>query len=262
MTKESQKYVAIPIPTYEEATSSRPHSSQPFQGSGEVSDDAERQGLLGAGQGTRAGRLSTRDSNYQRPIAETTRDSFDSDFTLPEVTDDEAEELRHDMEQMDIAEPGSQTGQPRRRGGLLPRFPKRIANLGETFTSWHLPSLPVGFPTIRDLTSRLPQLPDHIKPSFPMLARVIALLMVLTLVYGLVVMRVFTWRSMPMGQQYSPESVRSFVQAAVDKDMIEKYLYEVSFDDHVAGTKGDFFLAEWVEEKFREARLDGVFTEE
>ncbi|KAI7313082.1 hypothetical protein KC315_g11785, partial [Hortaea werneckii] len=46
-----KQYANIPIPTYDEATSSRPASSQQQRGPQEVSDDAERQGLLEEGNG-------------------------------------------------------------------------------------------------------------------------------------------------------------------------------------------------------------------
>lgn len=47
----------------------------------------------------------------------------------------------------------------------------------------------------------------------------------------------------------------------VDPEVIQNYLREISYDDHVAGTKGDFFLAEWIEKLFHEANLDGVFVD-
>ena len=40
------RYANIPIPSYDEATSSRPTSSQDLRGNGEINNEAERQGLL------------------------------------------------------------------------------------------------------------------------------------------------------------------------------------------------------------------------
>jgi len=85
---------------------------------------------------------------------------------------------------------------------------------------------------------------------------------VLGFVYGLVIMRVLTWRVATPGQQFVSESVRNFVQSSVDPQSIKNYLYEVSYDDHVAGTKGDFFLAEWVHDLFIEAGLQDVHYDE
>lgn len=44
--KDEQRYDSLAIPSYEEATSSRPSSSHFGLGPEEISDDAERQGLL------------------------------------------------------------------------------------------------------------------------------------------------------------------------------------------------------------------------
>ena len=92
--------------------------------------------------------------------------------------------------------------------------------------------------------------------------RLIISMLVLGFVYGLVVMRVLTWRVPTPGQQFVSESVRNFVQSSVNADRIRSYLYEVSFDDHVAGTKGDFFLAEWVHDLYIEAGLEDVHYDE
>ncbi|KAL1311414.1 hypothetical protein AAFC00_001576 [Neodothiora populina] len=94
------RYESLPIPTYEEATSSRPSSSQTL-GPEEISDDAEREGLL-----------------YHAPTAESPRPSEDSE--------NEATAIRRSMEQMDVMEPE----EPRRpsirdrlRNIRIPRIP-------------------------------------------------------------------------------------------------------------------------------------------
>ncbi|KAG9888513.1 hypothetical protein KCU98_g16756, partial [Aureobasidium melanogenum] len=72
-----KKYAHLPIPSYEEATSSRPSSSSNVN---ETSDETERQGLLG-----RQPSQSARNGAYRAPTAESPRPSEDSDLYLPEV---------------------------------------------------------------------------------------------------------------------------------------------------------------------------------
>ena len=52
------------------------------------------------------------------------------------------------------------------------------------------------------------------------------------------------------------------MQGAIDPKNIEKYLFEVSYDDHMAGTVGDYALAERIKNYFITARLDGVANDE
>jgi len=64
-----------------------------------------------------------------------------------------------------------------------------------------------------------------------------------------------------MGGRFMPSAVRQFVQSAIDKQNIESYLKQISYDDHLAGTKGDFFLAKYVEDHFKAAELDSVYLD-
>ena len=95
---DPHKYASLPIPSYEEAISLRPSSSQNHRGPGEISDDAERQGLLGQNAG------------YQPPIADSPRSSEDSDLRLPEVNGDD----RRQIEELDYLDPSQDaTSSPR-----------------------------------------------------------------------------------------------------------------------------------------------------
>jgi N-acetylated-alpha-linked acidic dipeptidase len=204
-----------PIPTYEEAVGTE-----------------EIQGLLSSRR-----HASRHPSGFQPPTADSPRNSQDSNFTEPELDDENDRELRRDIEQMELEEPTD-----RHRSSL--QFPKF------TYLREHLSGI------------SLPQIPSFLtffKPSWILLIRFVALVLVVGLVYGLVVMRVLTWRYGGPGGQFLPESVRQHIQFAVDAESIKGYLKEIAFDDHVAGTKGDFFLAEWVEELYKEAGLDGVW---
>src|SRR5436189_5169727 len=98
MSDEKPRYESLPIPSYEEATSSRPASSQSRLGPEEVSDDAERQGLLSHDAFFRY------PAGYHSPTAESVRSSLDF---LPSSNGSSVrgstEHLR--MDQMDVEEP-------------------------------------------------------------------------------------------------------------------------------------------------------------
>lgn len=247
-------YESLPIPTYEEATGSRPHSSQSFHGAQEVSHDAQRQersGLLGASSSQRHG-------NYRAPTVESERSSFDSDVTsLRESEEDEA--LREDMEQFEVTDPeGQRRAQrwERRRNN----FHKRIAILTHSLSSIHLPTIPV--PRLDWLRSRMPQASPEYKPDWPIVARVFGLMLIVAFVYAMFALKIFGTSGPFLGQHYNPESVRAFVQGNIDRGKIEAYMNQVTYDAHVAGTRGDFFLAEYVEQHFNAAKLDKVSHED
>ncbi|KAK4954752.1 hypothetical protein LTR66_013511, partial [Elasticomyces elasticus] len=236
----------LPIPTYEEATSSRPASSQTHRGPEEPSDDAERQGLLGRGSEPR------RNGNYQAPSAQSVRSSQDSDLHLPEVNghEDEDEDLRHDMEQMDVLDPLQPDTAAQRRARMRSQFSKRLSSLTTTLSSIHLPSFAA-------LTSRIPRLSDQYRPSLPIVARLAGLFTIIALIYILFALDVIPTRSR-IGQQYDPESVRTYVQGHVDANRIRDYLKYITSYDHVAGSEGDLFLARWIQGLWESAKLDDV----
>lgn len=124
MGDSKSRYEHLPIPTYEEATSSRPTSSQSRLGPEEISDDAERQGLLRGDNG-----------NYQPPTVESARPSLDS---LDGLEHDEEEEVRREMQQMDIEDPGSDSSS--NRSLLRYRLSKRFSTFTNSFSSLTLPS--------------------------------------------------------------------------------------------------------------------------
>ena len=120
------KYANLPIPTYEEAISSRPGSSQ--RGPGEVSDDAERQGLLGQNEA------------YRPPTVESPRSSEDSDLHLPEVTGDYDRRQIEELDYLDPSVPSSRQQGIYHRARLRRQWSKRFANISATFSSLRLPS--------------------------------------------------------------------------------------------------------------------------
>ncbi|KAK7714467.1 hypothetical protein SLS57_007195 [Botryosphaeria dothidea] len=225
---------SLPIPTYEEATSSRPPSALSYLGPNEVSDDAERQGLLGrSGASDRGGGASRRPDGYQQPSVESVRDSMESDLSLPDMVEESEDEetgLHREMEQLEVIEVGGQPhGSRRARIGMS--FSKRISSIGATLSS------------IR----------------YSVFLRLFGVLMMASLVYALLVTSVF-----PLGHggmaPFNPEWARSFVQSQISAERIRDNLKHITSIDHVAGTKGDKFLANWIESFFKQAGMDKVAT--
>lgn len=268
------RYASIPIPTYDEAI--RPSSSQTFRGATEVSDDAERQGLLGQ-------------DNYRPPTVESPRSSedSDSDLRLPEVTGDGDDDRRR-VEELDYLDPNTPDPDSRQpglyhRARLRSKFSQHLSKLGATLSSLRLPSFrsfytPVSSDTeeatstttrptsppsrlswLTRMAQRVPTIPEQYRISAANAARLCGLLSIAILIYVLMVVEVFPNGGRYMGQRFDPESVRSFVQDNVDAARIEEYLMHITGYDHVAGTEGDLYLAEWMKERWiEEGRLDDV----
>lgn len=249
MTRE--KFEHVPIPTYEEATASGSGSHIP----GDHEADIEREGLLG--NRSTQGRARN-NGNYQAPTAESVRSSQESDLTelVSDGAEDEEQALRRDMEQMEEGESSDDT-RARERAARRQGFTKRFS---DTLTSLHLPR----FSSFNFLNFHLPQLSDQYKPGWGILARLFGIFLIMALVYTLVVMKVFNpsgGQTMGGGQRFMPSAIRSFVQGTINKGNIEAYLLQVTFDDHVAGTVGDFFLANYIEQHFKSAGFDNVYLD-
>jgi len=252
------KYDNIPIPTYEEATSSRPTSSLTNRGPEEPSDDAERQGLLGSGGrgggGGGGGQTRTRRGEYQPASVEDARPSMESDLSIPEMADDdddaEAASLRRDMEEMEVDDIDSARGRRRRRMD----FSKRFNLIRHSFSSFSLPN--VRMPSFTFITSRI-QMPEGYSISLPIVARLVGIAIIVIFLYVLFALDIIP-NSRHMVQHYDPESVRARVQSDVDGDRIADYLRYITSFDHVAGTEGDLYLAKWQFERWGTQDLDQV----
>ncbi|KAK2770019.1 hypothetical protein FQN53_005719 [Emmonsiellopsis sp. PD_33] len=257
MGDEKSKYEFLPIPSYEEATSSRPPSAQSRLGPEEVSDDAERQGLLS--HASHSGHESRYPAGYHPPTVESARSSLDF---LPSSSGSSArgstEDLRRELEQMDVEEPDEASSSSRSS------FSKRFTHFRKTLSSIHLP-----------LWKYMPKFKFNFKPQFfsslasrlegqnyIILLRMIGLFIVVGIVYILLVSDVFNFsRRINMGQMYEPESVRVFVQSHINESYIAENLEIMTNFPHVAGTEGNYVLAEWVEDKLKNSLFDEVELE-
>lgn len=243
-----------PIPTYEEATSSRTPSRL---GPQEVSDDAERQGLLGHDlPPAQTSNSRRRNGYYHPPSVQSVRSSEDSGLGSP-VRDSEDAALRQEMEEMDVLDPESAEDGRARRNRSQSRFSKRFYNITDRLSSFHLPRIPWpswGFGAW--LKDRLPKIPEEYRPGWAIIARLCGLILIVSLVYMLVVSEIVPMGGAGFGQPFSPEWVRQQVQENVQTWKIQENLRYITSYDHSGGTEGSFFLGQWIEGKFKEAHMD------
>jgi hypothetical protein len=248
--KNPQRYVALPIPSYEEATSSRPTSSQSRRGSEEISDDAERQGLLHYPAG----------SAHQPPTDESARSSLD---LLPSVDASErgsTDVLRREIEQLEVEEADNDNGS--HRSLLTNRFSKRITSFTNSLSSLNLPFrryLPsFSFPRIRPSSWGRAE-----NNRIVIFGRIFGAFLILSVVYLLIATDILSLGArQTFGQIYNPEGIRMFIQSNMNKNgNIQEYLEYLTRDVHVAGTKGNLFYAEWIKDLFESASLEDVVLE-
>lgn len=245
-----EPYGSLPIPTYEEAIS-RPSSSQSFLGPSEISNDAERQGLLG--------RTAPQHNGYQAPTVESARSSLDFQISSGERSSaDSVEGLQMELEQMEVLDPVV-TGYP--EGSRGHRLSKRITSLKQSLSSIHLP-FRRWIPSLETLRARIPSVTHGFKVNWILVGRVFALLLVVTLVWLLFVSDLFSiGQRQGAGQMFDPESVRNYIQTHINETNILELAERFTGFDHIAGTKGNFVLAQWVEDIFNSAHLENIGLE-
>ncbi|KAL9127826.1 MAG: hypothetical protein Q9217_003366 [Psora testacea] len=230
---------SLPIPTYEEAIS-RPSSSQSL-GPEYVSQDAERQGLLVPRE---------RHNGYREPTIESARSSLDFEGVLqssgPNSRSASAEELRREIDEMDVIEPGADEGHMLTSS----RFSKRITSLTHTLSSIHLPqNIQQWLPSWDYLKDRMPAL----KPNWIMLGRFFALLLVLFLAYLLFLSNLFRVGRGGSGMRWlDPEALRNYMRDHIDEAKIRDQLSYLTSYDHMAGTRGGKLQAYYIEAIFKE----------
>ena len=242
----------LPIPTYDEAVASRPSSSHSFLGASEISHDAERQGLLRDGDIER--------DIYQIPTIESPRSSLDflpsSDRSSIQGP---TEDLRREVMQMDVVEPSNNEN----LGGITfrgTRFSKHITSLTHSLSS--LP-LRQWLPSRDYLRAKIPTILEDMKPNWIMAGRLFALILVLFLAYLLFLSDIFTIkRRNGASATYYPDSIRSFVRDNINETYIREHARYITSFPHIAGTKGSFILAEYVQDLFLTSQLEDVGLEQ
>lgn len=263
MTDEKHAYKyeeSLPIPTYDEATSSRTATPNADR---ETGNAEERSGLLSNSEARipiptrRNGYRPPSTPGYRPPTVDdpvgSERSSLDAVDLLDghdgrDSIDSEDREVQREMEEMEIEEP------PQSAWG------KRIDSISR---SLHLPFL-------RNWRWKMPNfsipkfnIPKWNADLFILMGRVFAIILVSAIVYVLFVSDIFSGAAQRMaGQMFDPESVRIYVQERASAENIRGYLEHITSYDHIAGTEGDFALGQWVEGMLAKAGLEQVWTDE
>ena len=242
----------LPIPTYDESQeASRPSSSQSFLGPSEVSHDAERQGLLGRSHGV-----------YRTPTVESARSSLDflpSGDNSPRAS---TVALRREVQQMDVIEP-REDGTNSMVSVRAARFSKHFTSFTHSLSSMNLP-FRQWLPSRDYILAKIPALIRDFKPNWIIAGRLFALLLVLFLAYLLFLSDIFTTtrRKGPgTGLDY-PDSIRAWVRDQMNETTIREHAKYLTSFPHVAGTEGNFALAEYVQSIFMDSQMEDVRLEQ
>ena len=279
-----------PIPTYDEAIQAG-GSRSAFDGDWQRNDfphspiddsrseNAEGQSLLTSRHPNTSqnGRNGRRPGGYRPPTVETDdEDSWGSDSD----SDGEADQVRREMQEMEIDDPAdrSRNSWGKRMGfnlalpqwrwkwrWRLPRVLLRRAGGGTEGQEG--PSGATGNTTNTDgeeTTPRrrfsFPSLPKFGSTAlFFLVARLFALFLIIGLLYLLFSSDLFTTMSRRWGSQmFDPESVRMFVQNSMSPSTIRENAEHFTQYAHLAGTEGDYALAERTESLFKRYGLEEV----
>ncbi|KAL3470855.1 hypothetical protein BJX99DRAFT_40196 [Aspergillus californicus] len=258
MRDQKFDYEALPIPSYEEAVASSSRTHLPSE---EVGDDPEGQALLHDDRrdAARDG-PQTRPHGYHPPTVESVRNSIDDLYSSPPGSERSSlEELRGELNQMDVDDAGQQTSRGSR---LRSRFSKPFSNLTRTLSSIQFPFrrfLP-SFKFTINLNSARTSFNSN---GYIVALRLFGLLLVAGVVYIFFVSDLFNFNShFMMGQSYSAASVENFVQGHINETNIAENLKRITASPHMAGTEGSFMLADWIQREFENAGLEAVDLEE
>ncbi|KAI1872945.1 uncharacterized protein JN550_003819 [Neoarthrinium moseri] len=267
-----------PIPSYDEAvhgSSSQANWPPPRSPIDDRPDaETEAQSLLTSTQPR--GRIPP---GYRPPHVET--DDEGSEWSLESEDEDNAEpsRVRRDMEELEVEDPLN--GSASSRSSSLWR--KRIASLSlpQWRWRWRLPRLTVRLPRASDganasttqpesesatTTTRRwhwPKLSMESSAVLLLVGRLFAIFLVMGFLYLVFVSDMFTNMSRRIGgQMFDPESVRHHVINTVDSRRIRETLKHFTSYAHIAGTEGDYALAEDVRNAFLKSGLEDVTVDE
>ena len=245
------QYDSLPIPSYDESQeASRPSSSHSLLGSSEISHDAERQGLLGRIQDV-----------YQAPTVQSTRFSLNL-LSTGDLSENSTEALQREFQPIDIVEPGDQSD-PGTAYPMGNRFSKHITNLTHSLSSMNFP-FRRWLSSSDSITARIAPLLQAFKPNWIIAGRLFAVLLVLFLVYLLFLSDIFksVRKNGPDSELYYPSSIRAFVRDQMNETNIKDHVKYLTLFPHVAGTEGNFALAQYVQSLFIDNHLEEVRLEQ
>ncbi|KAK9797622.1 hypothetical protein SCARD494_03451 [Seiridium cardinale] len=282
MPSEKSHYIpAPPIPSYDEAvqgsSSRNDWRPPPSPIDDRPASETEAQSLLTSS--SRPGGNDRRlPAGYRPPHVET--DDEDSEWSLASDDEDDPEDarVRRDMQELEVEDPLN--GSSSRQNSL---WRKRIAalSLPQWKWRWRIPRLTVRLPRASDganappaddergssETSARSWWHNNIKldnsAALLLVGRLLALFLVLGFLYLVFVSDLFTNMSRRIGgQMFDPESVRLHVQNSIDPRRMRETLKHVTSYAHIAGTEGDYALAEDVRNAFLKSGLEEVQVDE
>ena len=241
-------------------------------------DETEQQSLLNRSNG--ASGSSRRPNGYRQPTVESDDSDID-DLLESDTDDDEAAQVRREIQEMDIEEPTSSRSTlfgkpigfslPRWKWSWRPRLPRipmprmRIqlpqrdpdaegeeANEGasNTQTRWRLPQIQI--PKVNGMMAII------------VFARLLAAFIVLGFVYLLFASDFFNsfGGRFGGGLRFNAEDLRVYVLNNVDGRRLRATVKHFSNYAHIAGTEGDYATAMDMESMFSRAGLDEVKLDE
>lgn len=258
---------APPIPTYDEAVagSSQPftglHTPSPYDDPANTHFESDRLlGTRGASNGPSGTQSSTqpprRPGGYRPPTVES-----DDEYTDSEA-DGETDHVRREMQELELDDGASI------RSSLWGKRMPFSLSLPKWSWRWRLPRLP----SIRLGERSTPAGESDERPRWRcspslasaatllMIARILAILMVMGFLYLLFMSDIFSnmARRLGGGQMFDPESVRIHVQGSVDRDRLRDNLKHFTTYAHIAGSEGDYALATDTKNMFVQYGLEDV----
>jgi N-acetylated-alpha-linked acidic dipeptidase len=249
-----------PIPSYEEATT----VTNPLLGTQQSPTGSSRMGYYQPPyvQSVRSSEDSLCPPRQSSDSSPTSLDS-DTNSDISEGLRREVDGLDYDGEDFEMEELDNGSLRRRRRRRTGPRWKwlqmlrLRVGKWKKMWT-WRRPYwLEAGLPRWQ-----CPDVPETWRPGIAVIARLVGLLVLIALGYALFMFAIVPNARNGMTQMYNLEDVRLFAQGAVDGDRIRDYLKHVTSFDHVAGSEGSYYLAEWTKDLFWKAGMDEVRLDE
>jgi N-acetylated-alpha-linked acidic dipeptidase len=258
MASSNQRYQQVPpIPSYDEAIAGGSRPAEPSSPAG----DAEAHSLLHTGSRSRPGRSG----RYRSPTVE----SEDESLWDTESDEDDAAFVRREMQELEVEDPSDSLRSSRSSifgkgfSLSLPRW--------KWSWRWRVPRFRIQLPDGPPPPESSEEAPRRrfACPSadprimFLIFARLLALFFVLGFLYLIFMSDIFSSMSRRIGgATFDPESVRGHIQAMVDRQRIRDHLKAFTAYSHLAGTEGDFLLAEMTRDLFVDYGLEQVQVDE
>ncbi|KAF5580412.1 n-acetylated-alpha-linked acidic dipeptidase 2 [Fusarium pseudocircinatum] len=275
-------YDPIP-PTYDQAVASGSHydpddwAPAPRSPTNERNaTEAESQGLLQHSSGGASS--SRRPDGYRPPTVET--DDEDSLWASDSESDDEAAQVRREMQEMEIEEPdrsrGSQWGKrigsyltlPRWKWSWRPRLPRlriQLPQRADAPAADNAENATGENEETPSQTTRRWNIPKVDKTTVILFCvRILALTIILGFFYLLFASDMFGGLSDRLGGgfRFNPEDLRAHLLRTVDPMRMRASVQHFSNYAHIAGTEGDYATALDVQAMFSRALLDEVMMDE